>query len=84
MEQLRLPRELAALVENKPCSTDRIGMSGSTVLIYEDMVLKIRPETVEARLEHEMMEWLAGRLPVPRCLYHQVLEGKDYLLMSRA
>lgn len=82
-KEILLPEELRRLVENKPFQRDEVGRSGSEVRLYEDCVLKIRPQSDEAENEHRMLRWLEGRLPAPRCLYHGTEAGKDFLLMSR-
>lgn len=84
MDALYLPQDLRRLVAGKPYTTDGIGQSGAFVFLFEDAVLKIRPETEETRTEHTMLTWLEGKLPVPRCLYRAAGDGTDYLLMSRA
>ena len=78
-----LPIDLQSLISGKSYDLDNIGMSGSSILIFEDMVLKIQPEDDETRSEAVMMKWLEGRLPVPKVLYHTVENGVNYLLMSR-
>lgn len=78
-----MPETLERMLGNEPFSTDSVGMSGSKVLLYQDKVLKIRPDSEEARTEYTMLRWLEGRLPAPRCLFHALEEGTDYLLMTR-
>ena len=41
---MHLPEPIAALAGSKPYTCDNIGKSGSKVLCYEDMVLKIEPK----------------------------------------
>lgn len=83
MTDLYLPQELKSMIQNQAYSVDNVGMSDSKVLIFEDKVLKIQPETVETQTEHVMMNWLAGQLPVPQILFHAVEDGISYLLMSK-
>ena len=83
MIELYLPRELKSLIAGKRYVVDDVGMSSSKVLIFDDMVLKIQPDTQETRTEQTMLAWLDGKLPVPKCLFHTVEEGINYLLMSR-
>lgn len=80
---MNLPKQIAAQVGDKPYIIDRIGMSGSQVLCYDDMVLKIEEKREESDAELEMMKWLSGRLPVPRILCEETENGVNYLLMSR-
>ena len=81
--ELNLPLDIQNFISGKPYTMDDIGMSGSRILIFEDMVLKIQPEDEETRSEAVMMKWLKGKLPVPKILYHTVENGMNYLLMSK-
>lgn len=80
---LKLPVELQTIISGKSYTMDDIGMSGSSILIFEDMVLKIQLEDEETRSEAVMMKWLEGKIPVPKVLYHTVENGMNYLLMSK-
>ena len=64
---MHLPEPIAALVGSKPYSCDDIGKSGSKVLCYEDMVLKIEPEASGFFENIAMLRWLRGKVPVPEC-----------------
>lgn len=80
---MRLPEKIAALTAGKPYRCDAIGLSGSEVRCFEDMVLKIEPRQARFEADVAMLRWLQGRLPVPRVLA-AVQEGEhQYLLMSR-
>ncbi len=81
--EIYLPVELQSLISGKSYATDSIGMSGSSILIFEDMVLKIQPEDEETESEAVMMKWLQEMLPVPKVLFHKVENGINYLLMSK-
>lgn len=83
MNQYSLPPELNGLLADAAFTVDRIGMSDSQVILFADKVLKIQRASAEAQTEYTMMEWLSGKLPVPRCLFHCVQDGSDYLLMSK-
>lgn len=78
-----LPKEIAALTAGKDYTCDRIGLSGSEVRCFADMVLKIGPRQARFEADVAMLRWLKGRLPVPEVLA-AVQEGeRQYLLMSR-
>lgn len=83
MDELYLPAGLRARIGTEPYTTDSVGMTEARVLLFADKVLKIQPESEETRTEPIMMDWLAGRLPAPACLYHAAEGGMSYLLMSR-
>jgi len=59
-------------------------MSGSSVLVFEDRVLKIERDWEESRREYQVLQWLQGVLPVPEVLCREVENGTGFLLMSRA
>ena len=80
---MMLPDKIKEIIGNRAYTLDDIGMSGSQVLIFDDMVLKIQPESAEALTEREMMRWLGGKLPVPDIICHEVVDGMSFLLMSR-
>lgn len=80
---LRVPDSIQKLINGKPYEADGIGMSGSKILLFDDMVLKIvryRPENEETVA---VMRWLEGKLPVPKVLCYERDEEFQYLLMSR-
>ncbi len=83
MDKLNLPRRIKEIIESEEYYTDDIGMSQSKVLIFKDKVLKIQPVTESTKTESVMMSWLSGKLPVPKCLYHEEFDGTDYLLMTK-
>ncbi len=62
---------------------DKIGMSDSQVLLFDDMVLKIEGQREESDNEYKMLTWLAGKLPVPKVICFERENGMNYLLMSR-
>jgi [ribosomal protein S18]-alanine N-acetyltransferase len=88
---VRLPEELHSLLQGGHWTRNTIGRSGSGVfrvtglqgLPGEAAYLKVAP-SVPAPLtaEKEAMLWLQNRLPVPKVLYFEAYEGRDYLLMS--
>ncbi len=78
-----LPNSIREIIGDREYKTDNIGMSDSQVLLFDDMVLKIQPETCEAQTERGVMSWLRDKLPVPEIIAHEVLDGRSFLLMSR-
>lgn len=80
---MKLPKTIQEKIGTQSYTQDTIGMSGATILLFDTMVLKIRPDSPEARTEYNMLHWLGGRLPVPDILCHEVVDGTSYLLMSR-
>lgn len=78
-----LPKEIEKLLKNQEYTVDEIGMSGSTVLMFSDKVLKIQRCSTEAENEVLLLRWLQGKLPVPQVFAYERAEGKSYLLMTR-
>ena len=81
--QLHVPSIINEWIDNKPYTIDDIGMSGNQVLIFEDMVLKIENYSDSIDQQVRMMQWLEGKVPVPKVLAYEVENGKSYLLMSK-
>ena len=78
-----IPQSIQKIVGDAPYTCDNIGMSGSAVLCYADMVLKIEPESEGFANQLAMLRWLEGKLPIPKVLQAVTEDGKQYLLMSR-
>ena len=78
-----LPAALERLLQDKPYTRNTTGLSGAGVLVFEDRVLKTAPADRTALREARMMEWLEGKLPVPRVLHNVVEKDTHFLLMSR-
>ena len=83
MEQIKVPLNIQEWIKNKPYEVDDIGMSGNQVLIFEDMVLKIEDKSEAVDKQIKLMQWLDGKLPVPKVLAYEEENGKSYLLMSK-
>ena len=83
MMQLNVPSKIKSLIESKSYTVDEIGMSGNQVLIFEDMVLKIEEKSEAVERQVQMMQWLEGKIPVPKVIAYEVEDEKSYLLMSK-
>ncbi len=80
---LSLPDPIRKLIGERHGTTDTVGRSASSVIVYNDMVLKIEPPAEENETAAVMMRYLAGKLPVPALLADVTDDGMRYLLMSR-
>lgn len=80
---MNLPEQIKNIIADKSYTLDEIGMSDSQVLLFDDMVLKIQPDSAEAENEVAIMRWLDGKLPVPRVISHAAEGRRSYLLMSK-
>jgi len=83
MNQLKIPSKIKEFINNKSYTIDNIGQSGNQVLIFEDMVLKIIENSTSMEEQVQLMQWLEDKLPVPKVLAYEVVDGKSYLLMSK-
>jgi kanamycin kinase/aminoglycoside 3'-phosphotransferase-3 len=80
---MSVPESIASRIINKTGQTDNVGLSGSSVTVYDDCVLKIEPLRPETLVGIKAMQWLQDRAPVPKILCHEVANGSSILLMSR-
>ncbi|MFC6293424.1 aminoglycoside O-phosphotransferase APH(3')-IIIa [Macrococcus epidermidis] len=80
---IAIPNKIAEYIKNQSYKIDNIGRSHSSVIIFEDYVLKIEPISLESKNEIKLMKWLKGRLPVPVIIAHCENNDTSYLLMSR-
>ena len=81
---LLIPDNIKKLIAGKKYTIDDMGKSGSTILIFEDCVLKI----LDSRLHNEessveVLNWLKGKIPVPEVLAFEKNGNYQYLLMTR-
>lgn len=83
MIKVNIPKSIIKIIGSREYSIDTIGMSGSQVICFDDMVLKIEEQCEESDNEHKMVSWLEGKLPVPKILYTHKENGMNYLLMSK-
>ncbi|MBQ5782103.1 MAG: phosphotransferase [Oscillospiraceae bacterium] len=78
-----IPQQIKQYTGKHTFVCDNTGMSGSDVLVFEDMVLKIEKHTTAADSTVAMMQWLQDRLPVPKIICYCTEQGKSYTLMTR-
>lgn len=78
-----LPESIRKAIEGLPYTEDTIGKSGSRVLMFESMVLKIEPASAKTAETVRLMRWLCGKLPAPQVLAFETRDGVDHLLMTR-
>ena len=78
-----IPKEIMHIIKDQSYTIDLIGMSDSSILLFEDYVLKIQPYTPEAMNELVMMNWLEGKINVPKIICFVLENNTTYFLMSR-
>jgi len=81
--QMRQPAEISKHTAGKRFALGRTGLSGSTVAIFDDLVLKSEPVSEESENQLAMLRWLEGKLEVPRVIETAVHEGFRWTLMTR-
>lgn len=80
---MEFPVSIQKIIEGKPYKCDNIGESGSAVLLFDEMVLKVERTSEQSDREYESMKWLKGKLPVPEVIEFERKDGYNYLLMTR-
>lgn len=83
MDLAKMPSVIAEHIQGKTYKNEDIGRSGSAVLIFDDMVLKIEKTSSSSDNEHKILSWLDGRLSAPRVVAFACEDGYNYLLMTR-
>ena len=83
LDDLNIPQAIKDLIGDQSYEVDDIGHSGSTVLTFENMVLKIEPHSSNIDEAVENMRWMGKRVPVPRVIHYEVVADMSYLLMSK-
>ncbi len=79
----RIPAPIAAVLGGRTGNLDGLGKSQAQVVLFDDYVLKVRPAGDWDTADVRILEWLAGKAPVPRVAAHEVENGQDWLLMTR-
>ena len=83
MEHPQIPNSIRGLIQSQPYTVDGTGMSGSQVLLFPEMVLKISKPSMLTPGMVRVMQWLEGKLPAPRVLHFETDGEREYLLMTR-
>lgn len=79
----QIPASIAAVLGRQAGKTDGLGKSGAQVLLFDDYVLKIRPADDRDTADVRILQWFAGKAPVPQVAAHEVQNELDWLLMTR-
>lgn len=78
-----IPAKINKFTADKPYFADNIGLSASTVVVFDDMVLKIENHTTEIDKTVDMLHWLSDKISVPKVICYEVYNNKSYTLMTR-
>lgn len=80
---MRQPPEIAKRTAGKAFALDTTGLSGSTVAIYADMVLKSERVSEESEHHLAMLRWLDGKVPAPSVIESVEKDGFRWTLMTK-
>ena len=58
-------------------------MSGSKILMFENMVLKIEYYSTISDNKYHIYKWLYQKIPIPKVISYEIMNGKSFLLMSK-
>lgn len=79
-----LPKEMKSLIDNQNFKVDSIGKSDSHIFLFDNhLVLKVEAKSKEADNEYKMLNWLQGKLSVPKVRGFFTDEINNFLLMER-
>ncbi len=79
----KLPKSISDITTGLPWTFDTFGMSGSTILVFDEMVLKIEKLSRTSENELKLLSWLQGKLPVPKRIEAVQQDGYSFILQSR-
>ena len=78
-----LPDRIRKKVDKLAYGINSVGMSGASVLCYDDMVLKIGRDAEDHERSKAMLSYLECKLPAPRIIEECEENGICYMLMTR-
>ena len=78
-----LPGVISERITGLEWKHENIGMSGSSILVFEKMVLKIEKTGRSSEHEKTLLAWLENKLPVPKIIETTDSDGYSFLLMSK-
>ena len=79
----KLPDGISNKIANLDWTCDDVGMSGSTILLFDEMVLKIERASRSSEHEKRLLSWLDDKLPAPKIIETATQDGYSFLLMSK-
>jgi kanamycin kinase/aminoglycoside 3'-phosphotransferase-3 len=82
-DPIRVPERISRKVKGLKWASDNVGKSDSTVLIYDEMVLKIEKISRNSKHEILLLDWLDGKFPVPQIIEAETQDDNSFLLMSK-
>ena len=79
----RLPKKISGQISGLKYTVDDMGKSGADILMFGDMVLKIEKTSASSENERELLIWLDVKLPAPKVLEFETMDGYSFLFMSK-
>lgn len=78
-----IPKKILQIIENQQYSQNNVGLSGSTVLVFSEYVLKIQKKSFESNNEREVSKWLNTNFPIPEIIEYVEENNMVYTLMTK-
>ena len=78
------PERIQNYIRDLPYEKNGVGMSHSSVFVFDAYVLKVQQAMPETENEYQVLRWINGRVPVPDILEYVVQAGTAYTLMTKA
>jgi len=79
----KLPDKISKRIAGLNWTCDNVGMSDSTIYLFDEMVLKIEKASRSSDNEKQLLAWLNGKLPVPKIIETVTQDDYSFLLMSK-
>ena len=79
----QMPERILHKIKGLEWACDNVGKSDSIILLFEKMVLKIEKITRSSEHEIKLLDWLVGKLPVPKIIETEKQDGYSFLLISK-
>lgn len=83
LEGMDIPANINKIILGKTYTEDGVGMSGSRIMIFDEYVLKIEKPHKGSAETVKVIQWLEGKIPVPKIIAYETDWEKQYTLMSR-
>lgn len=83
LEGMNIPANINNIILGKPYTEDGVGMSGSRIMIFDEYVLKIEKLHKGSAETVKVIQWLEGKIPVPKIIAYETDRENQYTLMSR-
>lgn len=81
---MNFPECIQKVITDLLYEKNEVGMSQSSVFVFESYVLKVQQATPETENEYRILKWLSGKIPAPAILEYAVQDGMAYTLMTKA